>query len=124
MIRVILSKCRVNPEHGTDDSEQIQNAVDAIDPKGVVCTHLDGLYRDYIPAALKRLPAHRWILTQNPNVVDAIPVESAEDFRAKFWRWDGATLAQFTAEEREDFWESRQVGFQHASELRRVKGLW
>jgi len=93
----------------------------------------NGLHYEWIEGALEELGERQCFLTsQNPLLLDALPVESEQEALRRFilcrtGMQDGREFMVWrspTEEEAGDFWRAQQVGVMQVAEILRDKGLW
>lgn len=70
----------------------------------------------------------RFVMTQNPSVIDLMTFESAEDARGRLLvvrdLFGVATVMNITQDEASQFWAAYEAGVEHVSEILRTRGLW
>lgn len=64
------------------------------------------------------------VSTQNPIVVDCIPLMSGADVLEHFLLIREGSLVNMTEEQAQSVWGSYERGVMHTSELLRAEGLW
>lgn len=103
--------------------------------KPVVADELfNGLHYEWVELCIDRLEGRQsFLATQDPFLLDHIPVESKEAVRTTFVRCslehdesgrEQMVWRNFTEEEAERFFVAYETGVQHVSEVLRSEGLW
>ncbi len=94
---------------------------------------VNGMHHDWIRACLDQIGDRQSFLTsQNPLMLDYLPLESAEQVRKSFIQCRAQVVDDTTqlvwsnlaAEDAEELFADYQVGIQHVGEILRVRGLW
>lgn len=106
----------------------------ACNPSIVIADELtNGLHHEWIAACVEELEKRQsFIATQNPLLLDYLPIRSAEDAASSFIQCrvvkrDGREWMEWqntSREKAEWFWQSYQAGVQYISEILRTEGLW
>lgn len=84
---------------------------------------------DCLQAAGER---QKFLATQNPLLIDHVPLGSAQEVRSTFIRCSLATdgpreqmvWSSLTEEESTEFFKDYEVGIQHTNDILRLRGLW
>ena len=94
---------------------------------------VNGMHHDWIRACLDQIGNRQSFLTsQNPLMLDYLPLESAEQVQKSFIQCKaevGADTIQvvwsnLATDDAEELFADYQVGIQHVGEILRVRGLW